>query len=149
MSSPYLSPEDRARVEIDRMLEAAGWTVQDASKVTLSASRGVAVREFVMKPGHGRADYLLFLDGQAVGAVEAKPEGKTLVGVEPQARDYVEGMPEHLPVPIEPLPLAYVSTGAETRFRNGLDPDARSRDVFSFHRPETVADRGGGAHASP
>jgi type I restriction enzyme, R subunit len=149
VSLPYLSPEDRARVEIDRMLEAAGWTVQDASKVNLSASRGVAVREFIMKPGHGRADYLLFLDGQAVGAVEAKPEGKTLVGVEPQARDYVEGMPEQLQVPIEPLPLAYVSTGTETRFRNGLDPDPRSRDVFSFHRPETVADWVSDYYSSP
>jgi hypothetical protein len=53
----YLTPEAGARVAIDRMLEAAGWAVQNYSSVDLSASRGVAVREFVMKPPHGRADY--------------------------------------------------------------------------------------------
>jgi len=38
----YLSAEDRARVEIDRMLDAAGWAVQDYAKVNLAARRGVA-----------------------------------------------------------------------------------------------------------
>ena len=54
----YLTPEARARVEIDRMLDGAGWAVQNAAAVNLAASRGVAVREFVMKAPHGRADYL-------------------------------------------------------------------------------------------
>ncbi len=63
----YLTPEARARVEIDRMLAAAGWAVQDASRVNLSAARGVAIREFVLKAPHGRADYLLFVDGAAAG----------------------------------------------------------------------------------
>ncbi len=58
----YLSAEDRARVEIDEMLAAAGWSVQDARRVNLAAARGVAVREFVLEPPHGRADYLLFVD---------------------------------------------------------------------------------------
>jgi type I restriction enzyme R subunit len=38
------------------------------------------------------------------------------------------------------LPFAYQSTGVETRFTNTLDPDPTSRDVFSFHRPETLAE---------
>ncbi len=67
----YLTPEARARVAIDQMLVAAGWSVQNYSAVNLTASKGVAVREFVMKPPHGRADYLLFLDGRAAGAIEA------------------------------------------------------------------------------
>jgi type I restriction enzyme, R subunit len=74
----YLTPEARARVDIDRMLEAAGWAVQGASAVNLSASHGVAVREFVMKKPHGRADYLLFLDGRAVGVIEAKNHPKVV-----------------------------------------------------------------------
>ncbi len=53
-------------------LEKAGWVVQDADKVNLSAQKGVAVREFPLKKGHGYADYLLFVDGQAIGIVEAK-----------------------------------------------------------------------------
>ena len=72
----YLTPEARARVEIDRKLEAAGWAVQNASRVNLSAARGVAVREFVMTSPHGRADYLLFVDGAAAGVVEAKKAGR-------------------------------------------------------------------------
>ena len=72
-------------MQIDQMLEAAGWAVQDPRAVNLAAARGVAVREFVMKRPHGRADYLLFLDGRAAGVVEAKKEGETLTGVEHQS----------------------------------------------------------------
>jgi len=136
----YLTPEARARVEIDRQLGAAGWTVQDASRANLSAARGVAVREFVLKSPHGRADYLLFVDGAAAGVVEAKKEGQTLSGVAWQTAKYVEGVPDEVPTALEgALPFAYESTGTETRFTNTLDPDAASRRVFSFHRPETLA----------
>ena len=97
----YLTPEAKARVEIDRQLTAAGWAVQDARAVNLSAAQGVAVREFVMKPPHGRADYLLFVDGAAVGVVEAKKEGETLHGVQWQTAKYVEGVPEEVPTALE------------------------------------------------
>jgi hypothetical protein len=43
----YPSAEDKARVEIDTMLEVAGWAVQDARGVHLAAAHGVAVREFI------------------------------------------------------------------------------------------------------
>ena len=71
----YLTAEARARVAIDLQLADCGWQVQDRTGMNLYAAQGVAVREFIMAPGHGRADYLLFVDGQAVGAVEAKPSG--------------------------------------------------------------------------
>ena len=135
----YLTPEAQARIEIDSMLTGAGWAVQDPDKVNLSAGRGVAVREFILEPPHGRADYLLFVDRKAVGVLEAKPAGAILSNVEPQRNDYAEGVPDDLEVPIEPLAFTYMSTGRETRFRNGLDPDARTRDVFAAHRPETLA----------
>ncbi|MHB8696108.1 MAG: DEAD/DEAH box helicase family protein, partial [Solirubrobacteraceae bacterium] len=136
----YLTPEAKARVEIDRMLTAAGWVVQDYARVNLSAARGVAVREFVLASPHGRADYLLFVDGEAVGVAEAKKEGETLTGVAWQTAKYVDGLPEELPTSVEgALPFAYQSTGVETRFTNTLDPDAKSRQVFWFHRPETLA----------
>ena len=61
-----MTAEARARVEIDRQLQAAGWAVQDADQVNLAAAQGVAVREFILKPPHGRADYLHFLDRHAV-----------------------------------------------------------------------------------
>jgi len=52
---------------------------------------------------------------------------------------YVDGLPEALPVWERPLPFAYQSTGVESRFTNGLDPEPCSRHVFSFHRPEWIA----------
>lgn len=136
--SAYLTAEAKARVEIDKMLEAAGWIVQDVSRVNLYGGPGVAVREFVMAKGFGRADYLLFVDGQAVGHLEAKPEGDTLTEVEIQSAKYSDGLPEALKTPIEPLPFAYESTGVETRFTNRLDPEPRSRELFAIHRPETL-----------
>jgi type I restriction enzyme R subunit len=77
-------------VKIDAALAASGWIVQDRDEMNVAAGRGVAVREFKLKHGHGYADYLLFVDEKAVGVLEAKPEGFTLLGVEPQAKKYSE-----------------------------------------------------------
>jgi type I restriction enzyme R subunit len=135
----YLTPEARARVEIDRQLAEAGWVVQDASAASLNASRGVALREFVLKPPHGRADYVLFLNGRPVGVIEAKKEGETLTGVAWQTSKYVDGIPDDIEPALEgALPFVYQSTGTETRFTCTLDPEPTSRDVYSFHRPETL-----------
>lgn len=106
--------------------------------LNLSAARGVAVREVTLERGHGEADYLLFVDGKAIGTVEAKPEGYTLRGVEEQSRRYIFGLPEGMQAWQNPMPFAYESTGVETHFTNYLEPEARSREVFSFHRPETL-----------
>lgn len=138
-SDSYLTAEAQARVRIDQELVAAAWAVQDADEVNLAAALGVAVREFILKPPHGRVDYLLFVDRQPVGVVEAKPAGTTLTGVEEQSAKYVAGLPNALDAPIRPLPFAYESTGVETRFTNTTDPDPRSRPVFWFHQPEMLA----------
>ncbi len=135
----YLPAEARARVEIDHQLTACGWRVQDRSEMNLYAGQGVAVREFIMAPGHGRADYLLFVDGKAVGAVEAKPSGTPLAGVESQTAKYAAGLPAELTAVVSPLPFLYESTGDETMFTDGFDPEPRSRPVVTFHRPETMA----------
>lgn len=80
----YLAAEAKARVEIDRQLATSGWLVQARAELNLYAAQGVAVREFTMADAHGRADYLLFVDRQAVGTIEAKPKGTTLTEVEIQ-----------------------------------------------------------------
>jgi len=139
MEHDYLAREARARVNIDAQLAAAGWQVQGDDHINLTAGLGVVVREFPLEKGHGRVDYLLFLNQQPAGVIEAKPEGTTLVEVEHQSGKYVDGLPGWMKPPIYPLPFIYESTGAETRFTNGCDPDARSRRVFTFHRPETLA----------
>ncbi|MEI6492008.1 MAG: type I restriction-modification enzyme R subunit C-terminal domain-containing protein [Verrucomicrobiota bacterium] len=129
-------PEELARENIDAMLAAAGWIVQTKANINLSASLGVAVCELSFKTGE--PDYTLFVDGKAIGTVEAKPEGITLTSAEGQSAKYVHGVPFGLPAWHSPLPFCYESTGAETYFTNRLDPDPRSRCVFSFHRPETL-----------
>jgi type I restriction enzyme R subunit len=134
------TPEDKARETIDRALQQAGWLIQDIREVNLHVGRGVAIRNFPLVSGHGFADYLLYIDGKAAGVVEAKKEGFPLVGVEVQAVKYSEGLPSTLPAYIHPLPFLYQSTGIETRFTNGLDPDPRSRRTFAFHRPDTLAE---------
>ena len=135
-----MTPEQRARVQIDTLLEQAGWAVQDVHSLNLSAARGVAVREFGLKPGHGTADYLLYVDQKAAGVIEAKPAGHTLTGVETQSGKYSDGLPDTLPAHRKTLPFLYETTGAETRFTNLLDPEPRSRGVFAFHTPGALAD---------
>src|SRR6266567_3829154 len=132
------APEAKAREKIDALLEQAGWLVQDREEMNLTAGDAIAVREFKLEKGHGYVDYLLFVDGNAVGVVEAKPAGYSFTSVEFQAKKYLEGLPDSLTAPRTPLPFAYISTGEETIFINMLDPQPRSRPVFSFHRPETL-----------
>src|SRR5437870_4022640 len=131
------TPEARARGHIDERLRAAGWVAQARAELNLSAGRGVAVREFALRTGF--ADYLLFVERKAIGAVEAKAEGTPLSGIESQSAKYGAGLPDVPPAWRKPLPFLYESTGVETYFTNGLDPEPRSRRVFSFHRPETLA----------
>lgn len=130
------TPEQQARELIDAKLAASGWSVQPYRDMNLGAGLGLAVTEF---PGaHGPADYLLYVDGKAIGVVEAKPVGHTLKGVEGQSASYSDGLPDALPAWRRPLPFQYESTGEVTQFTNWMEPDARSRDIFSFHRPETL-----------
>ena len=130
------TPEQLARQKIDAQLVACGWVVQDKNVINLSASRGVAVCELSFATGE--PDYTLFVDCKALGTVEAKPEGHSLVGVEEQSTKYVSGVPFGLAAWRTPLPFCYESTGTETFFTNRLEPDPRSRRVFTFHRPETL-----------
>lgn len=132
-------PEQQARAGIDRLLAAAGWAVQDVKAADLQAARGVALREFELNPGHGTADYLLYVDGRACGVIEAKKQGATLTGVQAQSGRYAQGLLAALPAWRRPLPFVYESTGVETHFTNGLDPTPRARPVFAFHRAETLA----------
>src|SRR3954470_22645538 len=133
------APEQKARRLIDAKLVDAGWLVQDRDDLDLTAGRGIAVREFPMKSGFGFADYLLYVDRKATGAVEAKAEGP-LTGVEAQSAKYAAGLPENLPAHRRPLPYLFESNGAVTYFTNGLDPKPRSRQVFSFPQPDTLGD---------
>ena len=133
------TPEQIARDRIDERLRAAGWQVQDKDALDFNAARGIAVREYPTDVGP--ADYVLFADRQAVGVVEAKPDSwcATLTTAEEQTAGYANASLKWLSN-TEPLPFLYECTGQITRFTNGRDPNPRSREVFTFHRPETLRD---------
>ncbi|WP_422003126.1 DEAD/DEAH box helicase family protein [Roseovarius mucosus] len=138
MSQPVnQNPEQIARDQIDKRLEAAGWQVQDKASLNPNASPGVAVREYPTDTGP--ADYVLFVDARAVGVVEAKPDswGERLTIVEEQSSGYAAARLKWVNNN-DPLPFVYESTSVVTRFTDGRDPAPRSREVFTFHRPETL-----------
>ena len=72
--APNQNPEQEARDNIDFQLSRSGWTIQDRKKLNLSASAGVAVREYPTDTGP--ADYVLFVNSLPVGIIEAKPENQ-------------------------------------------------------------------------
>lgn len=133
--------EVQARQKIDDMLAEAGWLVQDRADLNPLAGQGVAVREFTLATG--RADYVLYVDGKIVGVIEAKREGDHLSSALAQNERYAKGVLKEHSLAVwqesEPFAFRYATTGTETYFVNRLDPEPRSREVFSFHRPETVA----------
>ena len=136
---PELNPEQEARKQIDAQLMACGWEVQDYKQYNPAASRGIALREVPLKSG--TCDYLLLVDRKAVGVIEAKKVGTLLSGVAEQSGHYAANLPDLIQAAVEgPLPFLYESTGVETYFRDERDPAPRSRRVFAFHRPETLAE---------
>ena len=141
--SPNLKPEEQARDLIDQQLTQAGWLVCDRNEIDLVNHLGNAVREVIMDKGHGRADYLLYVGGEVVGVIEAKPVGTTLSGVQWQSAMYAEGLPEayrsNAVLKDGRLPFVYEASGSETHFTNGYDPYPRARKLFNFQTPETLA----------
>ncbi len=139
MANSNQNPEQKARDNIDAMLVEAGWHVQDKDSINFNAGLGVAVREY--QTDVGPADYALFVDKQAVGVIEAKreKEAQNITTVEMQSGDYAKAKLKWVQNS-EPLPFVYESTGIITRFTNGRDPKPRSREIFTFHKPETLAE---------
>lgn len=129
-------PEGAARCNIDKMLERSGWVVQDYKNLNLGTNMGVAVREYPL--GKEACDYALFVDRHPVGVVEAKPEGWTLLGVTSQSDRYLEVLASKFPNTPRKPSFSYETTGIQTIFTDRRDPDHRSRDVFTFHRPEVM-----------
>ncbi len=131
------TPEEAARDRIDERLRHAGWLVQNKDGIDLNAGPGVAIREY--RTDVGAADYVLFAGGQAVGVIEAKRDdwGEKITTAEEQAEGYAKARLKWM-ANARRLPFLYESTGMITRFTNGRDPNPRSREIFNFHRPETL-----------
>ena len=133
-----MTPEEKARLEIDRKLKESGWTIQNMNQLNLTASLGVAVREFPTSTGP--ADYALFVDGEPVGVIEAKKSdiGENITAVEGQSSRYANSNFKWIKGDYR-IRFAYEATEKLTRFTDYNDVKYRSRTVFTFHRPETLA----------
>ena len=146
-----LTPEQRARVQIDAQLTQAGWVLQDRDALNLQAGQGIAVREVNM--GDGRADYLLYVDQRIVGVIEAKPAGVTLAEVHAQAMRYAESLTAaqklNAVLVNDRLPFVYESSSTEVYFTSHYEPESRSRRIFNFHKPSALAAFIRDAQASP
>jgi len=131
------TPEAKARQTIDKKLCEAGYIVQDMQELNPRASLGVAVREYPTESGP--MDYLIFIDEKPVGVIEAKADdkGEILLSVSEQVQRYMESELKYTKNG-EKMRFSYVATGVRTNFCDYGD-DARTREVFSFHRPETLA----------
>lgn len=132
-----MQPEVQARLVIDEKLEQSGWTVQDMSKLNLTVSLGVAVREFPTSTGP--VDYALFVEGKPVGVVEAKKTklGEKITTVEEQSSRYANSTFKWVQQDYK-IRFAYEATDKLIRFTDYKDVKYRSRTVFSFFRPETL-----------
>ena len=138
MSEYYETPEDKARhKKINPLLEKAGWKIQSYKTADPHASKGVAIEFFQISKNVGEADYVLFVNSEAVGIIEAKKIGSTLLGKEPQVEKYSNNFPQDFDRVDKELPFNYISTGTQTYFTNKWDAKPRSREVFAFHKPET------------
>ena len=133
-----MTPEQKARKVIDEKLIASGWIVQDVKKLNPNAAVGVAVREFPTDTGP--VDYALFVNGTPIGVVEAKKseEGENITTVEGQSSRYANSTFKWIKCEYK-IRFAYEATDKLTRFTDYNDVKYRSRTVFSFHKPETLA----------
>lgn len=133
-----MTPEQSAREVIDRKLLQSGWIIQDVKSLNPMAAMGVAVREFPTSTGE--VDYALFVEGVPVGVVEAKKSeaGENITAVEKQSVRYANSSFKWVKCEYR-IRFAYEATDKLTRFTDYADIKYRSRKVFSFHRPETLA----------
>ena len=133
-----MTPEQKAREIIDAKLIQSGWIIQDVKQLNPSAALGVAVREFPTDTGP--VDYALFVEGKPVGVVEAKKSdvGEDITTVESQSARYANSVFKWVKCDYR-IRFAYEATDKLTRFTDYNDIKYRSRTVFSFHRPETLA----------
>ena len=134
-----MTPEEKARCEIDDKLCQSGWVIQHLKRLNLTASLGVAVREFPTSTGE--VDYALFVDGKPVGVVEEKQSqaGQSITDVEVQSGRYANSTFKWVKNDYT-IRFAYEATDKLIRFTDYKDIKYRSRTVFSFHRPETLFD---------
>lgn len=111
-----MKPEERARVKIDGWLSDAGWQVVDRDGYEPDMT-AVAIREGLLE-GRLEADYFLFVNGKAVGVLEAKREETDITSdrVSEQVITYARNVPSRYRAWRKPLPILLKSNGRDIQF---------------------------------
>ena len=132
-----MTPEEKARVKIDKQLFGAGWDIVSRDEyVPRSAS---AVKEALMQ-GNTESDYLLFVDDKAIAVVEAKREENPLgEDVQVQA-EYYACHPQGWYGVWFPnqIPLVYIANGKKLYFKNMLKPESDYVELSEMHSPKKM-----------
>lgn len=133
-----MTPEEKARQKIDRWFEEAGWEVTDRNHYS-PASTAVAIREGLLEHNL-EADYFLFINGKAVGVLEAKRKEVdiTTSHVAEQAEHYTRAVPCCYQKYSNPLPLVYLSNGESVIFKNQEKEDADYDTINRIHSPKEI-----------
>lgn len=134
-----MTPEEKARVKIDRLFADAGWKVinRDEYEPTMNA---VAIREGLLK-GNLEADYFLLLGGKACGVLEAKREDVDIssILVSEQVTTYAKSVPNYYQAWLKPLPLLYKSNGKVVDFQDYRICNDSWDEINRIHTPKEVA----------
>lgn len=130
-----MTPEEKARVRIDQMFSDSGWKVVSRDEYSPSLT-AAAIEEGILQGGK-EADYLLFINGKAVGVLEAKKASTDVSSdkVIEQAEGYTHKLTKYYQYYANPLPIVYVSNGQVTLFR---DKDGSYIPVGCIHTPKEI-----------
>ena len=133
-----MTPEEKARIKIDQWFADAGWKVinRDDYEPTCTA---VATREGLLK-GNLEADYFLFINGKAVGVLEAKREETDAFAskVCEQAALYAKSVPNIYQTYQNPLPFIFTSNGKELYFCDFREKDSNFKQILSIPTPREL-----------
>ncbi len=133
-----MTPEEKARIKIDQWFADAGWKVVDREDYEPTCT-AVAIREGLLK-GNLEADYFLFINGKAVGVLEAKREDIDAFSnkVCEQAALYARNVPNIYQTYQKPLPFIFTSNGKDLYFCDFREQDSYFKQIMSIPTPHEL-----------
>ena len=133
-----MTPEEKARIKIDQWFADAGWKVVDREDYEPTCT-AVAIREGLLK-GNLEADYFLFINGKAVGVLEAKREDIDAFSnkVCEQATLYARNIPNIYQTYQKPLPFIFTSNGKDLYFCDFREQDSYFKQIMSIPTPHEL-----------
>lgn len=133
-----MTPEEKARIKIDQWFADAGWEVINRDEYE-PTSTAVAIREGLLKDNL-EADYFLFINGKAVGVLEAKREETDAFSsiVCEQAALYAKSVPNIYQTYQKPLPFIFTSNGKELYFCDFREQDHYFKQIMTIPTPHEL-----------